>query len=184
LQKKAMQLLLPIFPADTKMITPTLGFYEQEEYVYYLHNGVVIEMHHKAAMKKFRYVTSKFIVTGLCRQTDIIRSFGVSESSVSKNVKMYKEKGESGFFGKDARHGTCHKMLPDRVDRIQQMLDKGMSNSSIAKKEKISEGTIRYSLQQGYLKKNVFRVKDQPQATAQREVLLTPKQQWASAHHV
>lgn len=138
------------------MITPTLGFYEQENYVYYLHNGVCINMHHKAEMKNFRYITSKFIVMRLCRQTDIIRSFGVSESSVSKNVKMYKEKGESGFFGEDARQGTCHKMLPDRIERIQKMLDKGMSNYSIANKEKISEGTIRYSLQQGYLKKKMF----------------------------
>jgi transposase len=45
-------------------------------------------------------------------------------------------------------------MLPDRLERTQKMLDNGMSNLSIAKKEKISEGTIRYALQTGKLKKN------------------------------
>ncbi len=148
-----MQLQLPIFPKTTTMITPTLGSFEKDDYVYYLHNGVPINMHHKTDMKNFRYITSKFVVLGLCRQTDIIKSFGVSESSVIKNVKKYKEKGESGFFGEDARKGKCHKMLPDRTERVQKMLDKGMSNYAIAKKEKISEGTIRYAIQQGYLKK-------------------------------
>ena len=149
-----MQLQLPIFPRSTKMITPTLGTYEENGLVYYLHNGVPINMHGKNDMKNFRYITSKFVVLGLCRQVDIIKCFGVSESSVIQNVKKYKEKGEDGFFGEDYRRGKCHKMLPDRIDRIQKMIDSGVSNNKIAKKEKISEGTIRYAIQQNYLKKS------------------------------
>jgi len=149
-----MQLQLPIFPSSTIMITPTLGAFLKDDIVYYLHNGVPVNMHHKDDIKDFRYITSKFIELGLCRQVDIIRSFGVSEDSVVKSVMLYRQKGKEGFFGKDGRKGKCHKMLPDRIARIQKMLDEGMSNYAIAKKEKISEGAIRYSLQKGYLKKN------------------------------
>lgn len=149
-----MQLQLPIFPCSTKMITPSLGFYLKDDIVTYLLNGLPIDSHHKESVKSFRYTTSKLVVMGLCRQAAIIKSFGVSEDSVIKSVKLYKEKGGQGFFEGDGRHGKCHKMLPDRVERIQKMLNNGMSNYSIAKKEKISEGTIRYALQQGYLKKN------------------------------
>jgi len=149
-----MQLQLPIFPSSTVMITPSLGFYLKDDIVTYLLNGLPIDSHHKDSLKNFRYTTAKLVVIGLCRQVDIIKSFGVSEDSVIKSVKLYKEKGGKGFFEEDGRRGKCHKMLPDRTARIQKMLDNGKSNYSIAKKEKISEGTIRYALQQGYLKKN------------------------------
>jgi len=149
-----MQLLLPIFPTSTVMITASLGFYLKDDIVTYLLNGLPIDSHPKDSLKSFRYTTAKLVVMGLCRQVDIIKSFGVSEDSVIRSVKLYKEKGVQGFFEEDGRHGKCHKMLPERRERIQKMLDKGMSNYSIAKKEKIAEGTIRYALQQGYLKKN------------------------------
>jgi transposase len=149
-----MQLQLPIFPASTIMISPTLGAFEKDGFIYYLHNGVPIDHHAKESLKHFRYFTSKFIVNGLCRNVDIIRSFGVSECSVVKNVQLYKTKGEKGFFGADKRGGHCHKMLPDRIERIQAMMDNGMSNYAIAKKENLSEGTIRYAIAQGKLKKN------------------------------
>ena len=94
---------------------------------------------------------------GRCQQTDIVRAFGVSDDSVSRSVKLYKEKGEAGFFGEDGRKGKAHKMLPDRISRIQKQLDKGINVNQIAKKEKISEGTIRYWIKKGKLKKNEFR---------------------------
>lgn len=68
-------------------------------------------------------------------------------------MNLYHKKGEEGFFGADHGQRVCPAMLPDRLERVQRMLDKGMSNYSIAKKEKISEGTIRYALQTGKLKK-------------------------------
>ena len=149
-----MQLQLPIFPSSTVMITLGLGFYLKDDIVTYLLNGLPIDSHHKDSLKSFRYTTAKLVVMGLCRQIDIVKSFGVSEDSVLRSVKLYKEKGVQGFFEEDGRHGKCYKMLPDRLERIQKMLDNNKSNYSIAKKEKISEGTIRYALQQGYLKKN------------------------------
>ena len=149
-----MQLLLPIFPRETTLITPTLGVFEEDGFVFYLHSGMPISTHHKDNLKSFRFTVSRFIDLGLCRQSDIIRTFGVSEDSIRKSLKLYRSKGEEGFFGTNQSQRVCHKMLPDRLVRIQKMLDTGMSNYSIAQKEKISEGTIRYTLKMGKLKKN------------------------------
>jgi hypothetical protein len=148
-----MQLLLPIFPKETTLITSTLGVFEKDEFVFYLHSGVPISTHHKDNLKSFRYTVSKLIDLGLCRQSDIVRVFSVSEDSIRKGLKLYRKKGEEGFFGTSQVQRVCPAMLPDRLARIQKMLDKGMSNYFIAKKEKISEGTIRYALQTGKLKK-------------------------------
>jgi len=148
-----MELLLPIFPKDTILITSTIGVFEQDNFIFYLQSGLPIYSHPKESLDHFRFFTAKLVTLGRCRQVDIVRAFGVSADSVARSVKLYREKGELGFFGPDGRKGKAHKMLPERKVRIQKSLDKGLSVNSIAKKEKISEGTIRYWIKKGELKK-------------------------------
>ncbi|MDR1896619.1 MAG: hypothetical protein LBR10_07510, partial [Prevotellaceae bacterium] len=69
------QLLLPLFPSSSRMITPSLAVYEQGDTIYYLHCGMPIYSHHKEDMKKFRYVTSGLVLQGLCNQSDIVETF-------------------------------------------------------------------------------------------------------------
>jgi hypothetical protein len=149
-----MQLLLPIFPPDTKLINAILGVYEHDGIVQYILNGMPMYAHAKDDIYAFRYITSNFIDQGLCRKVEIQRAFGVSQDSVDRAYKRFKEQGAEGFFGSDARHGHAHRITGDLRIRIQTKLDRGQSNNSIAKEEGIRESAIRYGLQQGYLKKN------------------------------
>jgi hypothetical protein len=148
-----MQLHLPIFPADTKLINSDLGVYEQDGLVHYLISGLPVYAHAKDDIDAFRFITSNFIHHGLCRKVDIERAFGVSEDTVGRAYKKYVTKGEAGFFGPDARHGSAHKIVGDRRARIQEKLDRGQSVNSIAKEEGVRESAIRYAIKQGYLKK-------------------------------
>lgn len=147
------QLLIPIFPRDTKMLTPVLGVRKQSEVIYYLLSGMPIYSHDEKDVIKFRYITSQMLLQGLCKNNDIVRVFHVSAQSVSRNKKLLSEKGEAAFFGEDHRKGKSHKLLPHVLERIQGKLDTGQSNYSIAKEEGISEGSIRYAISMGYLKK-------------------------------
>ena len=149
-----MQLKLPLFPKDTKLISECVGIYEREGIVQYIVNGLPVYSHAKEDLKAFRFITSNFIHEGLCRQVDIERGFGVSEDSVRRAYKKYREQGEKGFFGDDARKGSAHKIFGDRRKRIQSKLDKGQSVYSIAKEEGVVESAIRYQIKKGYLKKN------------------------------
>lgn len=149
-----MQLHLPYFPKGTKMISADLGVYERDGLIQYIVNGLPVYAHPKDDLNAFRYITSNFIGQGLCRKVDIERGFGVSEDSVHRYYKKFKEEGEAGFFGKDGRQGRAHKIVGDRKDRIQQKLDKGQSVYSIAKEEGVRESAIRYQIKQGHLKKN------------------------------
>jgi len=148
------QLLLPLFPRDTRMITLTLGTREQQGTVYYLLSGMPIFSHESDDLTKFRYITSNLILQGLCTCQDIVDTFHVSTDSVSRWKKKLSEEGEGAFFKEESRHGRSHKLLPHVLDRIQGKLDKGRSSYSIAKEEGISEGSIRYALGLGRLKKN------------------------------
>lgn len=148
-----MQLLLPIFPPEAKLINDRLGVYERDGLVQYLVNGLPVYCHPKEDLDAFRFITSNFIHQGICRKVDIERCFGVSEDSVSRAYKKFVEKGEAGFFGADARGGKSHKIIGERRERIQAKLYKGQSVYSIAKEEGVVESAIRYSIKQGYLKK-------------------------------
>jgi len=148
-----MQLLLPIFPADTTLINANVGVYERNGIVQYLINGLPVYSHSKDDKDAFRYITSNFIHQGLCRNVDIERAFGVSEDSVTRALKKFTTKGEAGFFGPDARHGKAYKIVGSRRERIQTKLDKGQSVYSIGKEEGVRESAIRYGIKQGYLKK-------------------------------
>ena len=151
--KRRTQQLLPIFPKEMEFITPQLGVKEEEGTVWYLFSGAPIFSHEKDDLSSFRYITANLIVMGRCKNQDIVKVFGVSSDSVRKWKKKFKEGGKKAFFQKDNRQGHSHKLTPDVLSRIQGKLNEGRSVNSIAKEEGISEGSIRYTLKQGYIKK-------------------------------
>jgi hypothetical protein len=150
-----MQLLLPIFPPDAKMINDVIGVQERDGIVQYLISGMPMYTHSTEDLQAFRFITSNFIHNGLCKNVDIERTFGVSEDSVRRALHKLETQGETGFFGQEARHGNAHKIIGAKRERIQEKLDKGQSGYSIAKEEGIGESSIRYAIKQGYLKKRV-----------------------------
>lgn len=136
------------------MITLTLGVREYDGTVYYLHSGVPVFSHLSDDLTKFRYITSNLILQGLCNNQDIADTFHVSTDSVRRWKKKLSEEGDGAFFKEESRHGRSHKLLPPVLARIQVKLDQGQSSYSIAKEEGISEGSIRYAINLGRLKKN------------------------------
>jgi hypothetical protein len=148
-----MQLLLPIFPREVKLITPTLGVFARDGIVNYLHCGVPIYSHTAEDLNSFRYISSNFILQGLCKKVEISRCFGVSYDSVKRNARRLAEQGERAFFGDDHRGGHCYKLVASVLDRMQRQLDAGVSNSEIAQLAGVTEGAVRYAIKQGKLKK-------------------------------
>jgi len=148
-----MQLLLPIFPNDTMLITPTLGVGKKDAIVTYLHCGVPIFSHAEKDRKSFLYITSKMILQGLCSRRDIADCFHVTYDSVKRYVKKLEELGDSAFFTLDKRKGSCYKLLPSVIEKMQRYLDKGRNNCEIARLENVSEGAVRYAIRKGVLKK-------------------------------
>ncbi len=151
----SMQLRLPLFPFECKMVSSTVGVYEKDGLVQYIVNGLPVFSHGKEDLQGFRFITSNLINQGLCKNTEIERCFSVSSDSVARHLLKYRKEGEQAFFAPETRHGHSHKIRGAVQERIQKKLDKGQSVNSIAKEEKITEGAIRYSITQGHLKKKV-----------------------------
>lgn len=157
-----MQLNLPVYPTESTMISAHLGVYEKGGIVQYIANGLPIHSHKKDDLNTFRYITSNFIVQGLCKKRQVVRCFQVSESSVHRWYKKLVEEGESAFYSPDSRHGRPHKIIGALRTRIQNKLDKGQSVNSIAKEEGIRESAIRYQIKQGFLKKSLLMIASKP----------------------
>lgn len=137
------------------MITPSLGVGKEDGLVVYFHSGMPIYSHKPEELHKFRFITSNFVIQGLCKGTDIQRTFHVSTDSVRRWKKLLSEQGEEVFFQKEKRQRRSHKLTPEVLSRIQSKLDLGQSVNSIAKQEGISEGSIRYAIKQERLKKRL-----------------------------
>ena len=148
-----MQLLLPIFPDETKMITESLGVFKLDGLVYYLHCGVPIYIHSEEDIQSFRYITTKFIVAKLCKKSEIQKCFGVSYDSINRDVNKVNEQEGSGFFSKEGRHGSPYKLVAPVMEKIQKGLNEGKSNCQLAREANVSEGSIRYAINTGKLKK-------------------------------
>lgn len=151
-----MQLILPLFPRYTKMISDCLGVYEKDSIVQYIANGLPIYSHDVEDLQSFRFITSNFIKEGLCKATEVSRCFSIPIDSVKRNANKLRTDGEAAFFSADKRKGYCHKIRGSVLESIQKKLDKGRSVNSIAKQEGVAEGSIRYSIRQGYLKKSLI----------------------------
>ena len=61
-----MQLQLPYFPKDARMISDCVGVYEKDDIVQYIVNGLPVYAHAKEDISAFRFITSNFIHQGLC----------------------------------------------------------------------------------------------------------------------
>lgn len=97
-KKGGRQLLLPIFSEEVTMITRYIGVKKEGNKVYYFNGLMPIFQHSVDDLDSFRFITSQLIINGNCKQRDIIECFGVSESSVKRWAKRYRESDDLGDF--------------------------------------------------------------------------------------
>jgi transposase len=144
-----MQMQLPIFPENTKLINSSVGFFRKNDFIFYLHNGSPVYCHSQDDLNTYRYVLANLVATGLCTISELSRALGVNIKNIQRYKKALDDKGTSWFFNREDNRGQCHKMNEDKVKEAQSLLDEGYSQKGAAKRLGISEGAIRYHLRSG-----------------------------------
>jgi biotin operon repressor len=153
-----MQLQLPFFPSDTKLINSSLGFRQQDDTVFYLHNGNPIYCHAKNDRQGYKFVLANIVSNKLCSISELSEALGEGRKNIERYAKAFKEHGSGYFFRRKETRGQCYKMTADLLVSIQSELDAGLSIYSIAKQYSISESAISYHIQKGNLKKNSHQI--------------------------
>lgn len=149
-----MQTQLPFFPESTRLINLTLGFREQDNFIYYLHNGNPIYCHAKDDKNSYRFILGNLVENRLCTIAELTKALGEHRKNIERYAKTFREKGAEYFFHRKETRGQCHKMTPELMSNIQSRLDEGWSKYRIANEYDISEAAIRYHIKKGTLKKN------------------------------
>ena len=149
-----MQMQLPIFPTDTRLINNSVGVREQDGTVYYLHNGAPVFCHEKDDLNSYRYITGNLVVTGLCRCSEIASALGVKRRNIERYAKTLREQGSDWFFNRQEKRGTCHKLNDSSLEKAQDLMDNYYSVADAARMVGVTEGALRYHIRKGTLKKN------------------------------
>jgi hypothetical protein len=95
--------------------------------------------------------SAQLVVRGVCKQADIVRTFGVSKNSVKRSVKKYREGGIEVFYR--ARQGRGGAVMKEEViTRAQAMLNRGCSWKEAAGELGIKYDTLRKAVKGGRLR--------------------------------
>jgi predicted transcriptional regulator len=150
-----MQTQLPLFPENTRLINNTVGVFQKDEMMIYLHNGEPLFCHHIQNRNSYRYITANLVETGLCKPSEIAKVFGVSSRSVQLNSKNLRVKGADYFFNRVENRGKCFKLNEDSFKQAQSMIDNDIPISKIAKELEVTDAALRHHLRNGKLKKKI-----------------------------
>jgi transposase-like protein len=137
-----------MFPTGVTEITPQLAFKKEDGRIVYFNGHMPVAIHDEKDLPSFRMVTSQFYVMGLVTQSDLTRVFGVTPISVKRSVKKFREQGPGGFYAERRVRGAAV-LLPDVVEKAEELLAEDMKISEVAKQLSISPDTLRKGIDSG-----------------------------------
>ena len=92
------QLMLPLLSSEITYINGRVTVYQKDGLWVYFLGDYPIYSHKADDLALFRLTTAQLIDSGACKQIDIIKTFGVSKSSLIRAQKKYREGGSNAFF--------------------------------------------------------------------------------------
>ncbi len=102
-------------------------------------------------VKSFRMFVSQLVVNGNCKQMDIVRAFGIPPITMKRAVKLYREKGPSGFFEKRKSVKQPRVFTPKVLAKAQALLDQGATRDEVAEELQIKPDTLYRAIRSGKL---------------------------------
>jgi len=145
------QQILPLIPAGATEINGLLSVWRDEERWTYFIGIYPIYSHNKTDQRMFRLVTSQMIDSGACRQIDIIRTFGLSKSSVIRSVRKLRKDGSEAFFVQRRGRRGGKVLTSEFLEKAQGLIDQGYTRSDVSQELNIKYDTLRKAINDGRL---------------------------------
>ena len=98
------QLLLPIVSPGETQINSTIRVWKHENVWTYFLGSFPIYSHKEDNHRMFRFVIAQLIESGACKQTEIIKSLGVTKSRVNRAQRKLRQGGIDAFFENNQGH--------------------------------------------------------------------------------
>jgi transposase len=142
------QALLPLIAEDATRISDLISVVRQDGQWFYFCGTQPVFQHAEGDQRAFRMFTAQLCVQRACKQAEIIKAFGVSKSSVVRNVNKYRQEGVEGFY-KPRRARGAPVMTPEVTQQAQQRFEEGRSKAEVARELDIPYDTLRKAIDQG-----------------------------------
>ena len=133
------------------MINNLVGFQNKDGIVYYFNGIMPIFSHTEDDFASFRMITSQLYINGNCKQSEIVKAFGVSPISVKRYVKKYREEGPKSFFVKPQPKQKPRVLTDDVKNKAQELLNDGNSRKEVAEKLHLKVNTLSKAIKAGRL---------------------------------
>jgi transposase-like protein len=146
------QMHLPFFPDGVEHITSELAFERKDGQVIYFNGHMPVFIHSEEDISTFRMITAQFCINGNAKQADIARAFGITLISVKRAVKLYRDKGVSGFYEEPNRRGPAV-LTAGVLKEAQERLDEGLETSEVAERLGVKRDTLAKAIRAGRLHK-------------------------------
>jgi hypothetical protein len=141
-----------MFPNGVTHITSELAFEKKDGVITYFNGHMPVFTHAESDIATFRMITSQFCASGYSKQSDIIRTFGVTSVSVKRSVKLYREKGTKGFYTPRVTRGAAV-LVDSVVAQIEDLLAGGASEAEVAEKLELKLNTLQKAIRAGRVRK-------------------------------
>lgn len=91
------------FPVELTTINDRVSVLRRDNFVYYYMQKNLIYIHKTSDKIAFQFIACQLVLSCLAKQTEIIRVFNVSKSSLIRWIKKYRQEGAKGFLRKNKR---------------------------------------------------------------------------------
>lgn len=144
------QAWLPLIPSGATSVNQVVSVVKENGRWTYFCGVNPVFFHDEGDRRSYRMFTAQLVCQGMCKQAEIIRTFGVSKKSVSRSVAMYRDGGAGAFFAPRVGRGAT--VLTDAVKaRAQVLLNRGESKRAVAEALGVKVDTLRRAINQGRL---------------------------------
>jgi DNA invertase Pin-like site-specific DNA recombinase len=145
------QIQLPVFPAGSTEINSGLAFECRDNQVTYFNGHLPVFTHAADDLASFRFFTTQLIINGSASQSEIVRAFGVSLTTVKRYTGKYRREGGQGFFGPPCRRRGS-RLTPERLAEAQRLLDEGLEIPALRRQLGVLASTLHKAIRSGRLR--------------------------------
>ena len=146
------QSILPLFPKHSVEINEYVAVVRDEETLTYFYGPLPIFRHSVDDQTSFKMITSQLHVNGSVTQKEIYTAFGVTPVSVKRSVKLFREKGNAGFFEKRRGRGASV-LTASVIKEAQRLFHEGLDVATVASKLGVKGNTLNKAVLDGRLTK-------------------------------
>lgn len=143
--------VLPLFYDDATEISNLIFYQKKSGMIYYFYGSFPIFSHAENDEQSFRMFTSQLYVDGKCKQSEIVKAFGVTPISVKRSVAKYRADGPRAFFESKRSKNKPRVLTPDVLNRAQEMFNEGHSRQEVSTALGIKPDTLYRAIHSGRL---------------------------------